>query len=231
MLLDEAFLAAYWERRYGSAKTLKDLIWPKDVVYLNESSIILDIEAPTPTATINGSQQAPLIRPSRKLKIYGSPYTPTYVPSAFQYSSRQDFWNNKIPDDADIVITHGPPRLHLDASNGIPRGCSSLAAEIARVRPRLHIFGHIHAGYGREDVVFDGVRRTYEDIVNSNKGWWSLLEMFFGVALALVLVAFIGRRELMERQRVTTMVNASVVGWIDHERRNELRNEATVVEL
>jgi hypothetical protein len=56
-----------------------------------------------------------------------------------------------IPDDTDVLITHGPPHGVLDAAmDGFLCGCEELLdAVTTRVKPRLHIFGHIHEGYGK----------------------------------------------------------------------------------
>ncbi|GFS02309.1 metallophosphoesterase domain-containing protein 1 [Elysia marginata] len=83
---------------------------------------------------------------------------------------------DKIPDDTDILITHGPPlggnvrtfessclillypewsnlsrgQGHGDACfDGQRAGCVELLTTIqTRVKPRYHLFGHIHEGYG-----------------------------------------------------------------------------------
>lgn len=92
------------------------------------------------------------------LKIYGSPWQPRFYDWAFNLNRGKelaDKWQ-LIPDDIDILITHGPPNGILDA---VPRswgidytGCEELAKrveEIAQLRKlKLHIFGHIHCGYG-----------------------------------------------------------------------------------
>ncbi|RMD42826.1 hypothetical protein DV735_g2249, partial [Chaetothyriales sp. CBS 134920] len=118
VLLDEAFLARYPERRYGNPKTAADLVWPSSVVYLNNRSTTLEIMDPAINPDKRPAKDLDLIRTSassRKLRLYGSPYTVEYVPSAFQYPRADTtFWDNKIPSDTDIVVTHGPPRLHLD---------------------------------------------------------------------------------------------------------------------
>jgi len=70
-----------------------------------------------------------------------------------------------IPEDTDILVTHGPPYEILDevfAVDGssyrdhgmMPRyvGCVDLAARIKEVKPDLHIFGHIHSGHGQKHV-------------------------------------------------------------------------------
>lgn len=55
------------------------------------------------------------------LEIYGAPQTPKCGGKefAFQYPSGQDTWRNTIPADIDILVTHNPPKWHLDlAENG-----------------------------------------------------------------------------------------------------------------
>ena len=51
-----------------------------------------------------------------------------------------------IPDNIDILITHGPPIGHGDRCSGGNRaGCVDLLFEIQnRIKPKAHIFGHIH---------------------------------------------------------------------------------------
>jgi Icc-related predicted phosphoesterase len=57
----------------------------------------------------------------------------------------------RIPDGIDILITHGPPYGVLDrTADGDLAGSRSLGDAVRRVRPRLHVFGHIHEGRGCE---------------------------------------------------------------------------------
>ena len=51
-----------------------------------------------------------------------------------------------IPAGTDIIVTHSPPAGILDGPD--QSGCAELLAAIKRVRPRLHVFGHVHSGYG-----------------------------------------------------------------------------------
>jgi len=83
--------------------------------------------------------------------IFGSPQTPTYG-TGWSYNTDRDllhnYWN-RIPENTDIVVTHGPPRGILDYMSVndvtfIQIGCSSLARHIKRVDPVYHIFGHCH---------------------------------------------------------------------------------------
>lgn len=53
-----------------------------------------------------------------------------------------------IPDKVDILLTHGPPLGHGDLLQGGGRsGCVNLLYTIQqRVKPKYHVFGHIHEG-------------------------------------------------------------------------------------
>ncbi|XP_077999225.1 metallophosphoesterase MPPED2-like [Glandiceps talaboti] len=84
--------------------------------------------------------------------IYGSPWQPEFVDWAFNLPRGQpllDVWN-KIPEGIDILITHGPPLGYGDMNFGEQRtGCVELLQTIQkRVRPKYHVFGHIHEAYG-----------------------------------------------------------------------------------
>lgn len=53
-------------------------------------------------------------------------------------------------------------RHHLDL--GI--GCAGLLDEVWRVKPKLHVFGHVHYGHGREAVYYDECQRAYEELMS-----------------------------------------------------------------
>jgi Icc-related predicted phosphoesterase len=85
------------------------------------------------------------------IRIWGSPVTLLHG-GAFSLSSADDrrrHWA-QIPTGTDILITHGPPKGILDreAPEEPAAGCPELALAVERVRPRLHVFGHIHGGHG-----------------------------------------------------------------------------------
>ena len=64
---------------------------------------------------------------------------------------------NLIPENTDIVITHEPPVMILDKSAGTHWGNASLRNHILEIKPRYHLFGHAHDGYGtvkQEGIVF-----------------------------------------------------------------------------
>ena len=95
-------------------------------------------------------------------KVYGSPITPNF--GRWAYMRARGFEINqhwmKIPEDTDILVTHGPPHGILDEVerfNGYTDhcGCEMLLARVAQVNPKLHVFGHIHEGAGA--VVQNGI--------------------------------------------------------------------------
>lgn len=54
-----------------------------------------------------------------------------------------------IPDDVDVLITHAPPKGILDSNRrGTICGCEGLLIRAFELRPRFHIFGHIHESHG-----------------------------------------------------------------------------------
>jgi Icc-related predicted phosphoesterase len=85
------------------------------------------------------------------LRIWGSPVTPLYG-GAFGLSSAKDRKRlyARIPWDIDVLITHGPPSGILDTAptSGLHEGCHELLDAVLRVRPKLHVFGHVHGAYG-----------------------------------------------------------------------------------
>lgn len=86
------------------------------------------------------------------LKFYGSPWQPEFFSWAFNLprKSRElaQKWDS-IPPDTDIVITHGPPYGILDkTTSGHFAGCELLRERMAVIKPQVHVFGHIHEGYG-----------------------------------------------------------------------------------
>ncbi len=105
---------------------------PESITYLENSSI-----------TIEG------------IKIWGSPVTPWFHNWAFNMipEDLETFWD-QIPDDADIIVTHGPcANTILDKCirDGARVGCPSLTNRISNIRPKILAFGHIHESYGVDD--------------------------------------------------------------------------------
>lgn len=89
-----------------------------------------------------------------KLTVYASPWTPSLGHWGFQYPPTQGH-NFAISEGLDLVITHGPPKGIMDYTESKQRaGCQDLFGAIARARPRLHCFGHIHEGWGAKMVTW-----------------------------------------------------------------------------
>lgn len=53
-----------------------------------------------------------------------------------------------IPNDVDVLITHVPLFDILDFDNGINYGSKELLQRVLDIKPKLHLFGHIHNNYG-----------------------------------------------------------------------------------
>ncbi|KAL2261857.1 hypothetical protein VTK26DRAFT_3149 [Humicola hyalothermophila] len=150
----------------------------------------------------------------RRLRIYGSPRTPRHGNWAFQYPRDQDVWMGTIPDGVDVLVTHGPPRGHLDL---LRLGCVHLLRELWRARPKLHVFGHIHGGAGTEWLQFDGLQDAYERTLIAGGGLWNLM----CTAREFLLAAF---RPAVEARCL--LVNPAMVGGL---RDDELRQPIRVV--
>ncbi|XP_017478923.1 PREDICTED: metallophosphoesterase domain-containing protein 1 [Rhagoletis zephyria] len=86
------------------------------------------------------------------IRIYGTPWQPEFCKWAFNLPRGEACltkWN-LIPDNVDILVTHTPPVGHGDlCCSGIHAGCVELLNTVQkRVKPKYHVFGHIHEGYG-----------------------------------------------------------------------------------
>ncbi|MFZ1523709.1 MAG: metallophosphatase domain-containing protein [Saprospiraceae bacterium] len=105
-----------------------DAILPDGVIYLNDSGILIE-----------------------DLYIWGSPVTPWFYDWAFNRqrgSEIKKHWD-LIPNDTDIIITHGPAYGILDRTiRNLNVGCEELKEKIEEVKPKIHICGHIHEDYG-----------------------------------------------------------------------------------
>jgi Icc-related predicted phosphoesterase len=85
------------------------------------------------------------------LRVWGSPWQPRFYDWAFNLdrgAPLAEKWA-LIPDDTDILVTHGPPFGVLDLTPaGMRVGCEALAERLEALRVRLHVFGHIHHSHG-----------------------------------------------------------------------------------
>lgn len=122
---------------FGGARSLLDDSKSKGIIFLDEGTHHFNLA--------NGA----------RLTVYASPFTPSVEADwGFQYrrGESRDF---NISSGADVVITHGPPKGVLDMTASKQRGgCEQLFAAVAKAKPRLHCFGHIHEGWGAKAVVW-----------------------------------------------------------------------------
>ncbi|PUU73859.1 Metallo-dependent phosphatase-like protein, partial [Tuber borchii] len=116
-----------------------------------EESGIFYLEDESTDVTIGG----------RTFHVFGSPKSLAIsTNTAFGYSEDDDFASWKIvPPDVDILVTHGPPAGYpSDDMNG----CDGLRKALWRVRPMLHVFGHVHSSYGTTTLSYDDMQKASE---------------------------------------------------------------------
>lgn len=95
------------------------------------------------------------------LKIYGAPWSPPWGDFVFQYEHEEHaraIWA-QIPTGLDLLVTHGGPFGILDQlPGGASAGCPYLLERVREVRPRWHLFGHIHEAGGLYEWADESVR-------------------------------------------------------------------------
>jgi len=86
------------------------------------------------------------------IKFWGSPITPEFHNWAFNRFENEigAHWD-LIPDEVDVLITHGPPHGILDKTirEGWSVGCKHLLKKVDQIKPQVHVFGHIHEAMGQ----------------------------------------------------------------------------------
>lgn len=172
----------------------------KSIRYLENSSTILDFGY-------------------RRVKVFGTPYTPQHGNRAFQYPRNENIWDKIwIPEDTDILVTHGSPKTHLDLGR---YGCKFLRDRSwsAKQKPWLHVFGHVHGAYGKETLCWDEFQRAYESIMDNEAKWPSMIRLLWHAFLRLIRLS-----DTCER---TVMVNAAAIGGL----RDEKRRDAICVDI
>lgn len=90
--------------------------------------------------------------------FWGSPWIrrpwPAFLRStAFAHPDEQALRSKQtsVPEDTDVLVTHGPPRGIGDHHTFLfaNAGSQALRDAIRRVSPQYHVFGHVHERYGR----------------------------------------------------------------------------------
>jgi Icc-related predicted phosphoesterase len=92
-----------------------------------------------------------------ELRVWGSPVQPAFCNWAFNKQRGEEIARHwaKIPDDTQVLVTHGPPMSILDlvdkgTSQEAHVGCEELLKRVNQLKDlRLHIFGHLHDNNGQ----------------------------------------------------------------------------------
>jgi Icc-related predicted phosphoesterase len=117
-----------------------------------------------------------------RITVYGAPWQPAFMNWAFNLPRGEALkakWD-MIPTGIDLLVTHGPPHGIRD---GVPTfdedaypsddsmtvrhvGCEELLKAVERIKPKVHVFGHVHSGHGR--VERDGTTFINASVMNES---------------------------------------------------------------
>lgn len=84
------------------------------------------------------------------VRFWGSPWQPEFFGWAFNLPRGEPLaakWA-LVPEGIDVLVTHGPPRGYGDLVQRGREGCDDLLVALDRIRPAVHVFGHIHEDGG-----------------------------------------------------------------------------------
>lgn len=99
--------------------------------------------------------------------FYGSPWQPTFQHWAFNLQRGKEIqkkWQ-LISNDIDVLITHGPVFGILDKIfSGENVGCEALLSKVEKIKPKVHVCGHIHEGYG--EIISQGIKFINASVMN-----------------------------------------------------------------
>ena len=126
-----------WGFQINTEKVKEILDFYSDITYIEDNEVLVG---------------------EKLVSVYGSPWQPEFYNWAFNLPRNgyelKEKWGN-IPNNTDILITHGPAYGYVDKVIGRPEnlGCELLTDRIKEIKPKIHVCGHIHTGYG---YTFDG---------------------------------------------------------------------------
>lgn len=147
------------------------------ITYLVNDEVVINInDAPKIDANSNFTKIPDSIPKSslQQIKLYASPTVCYRNSSVYSIEDQKPIYAHamergsleisenwkKIPSDTDILVTHGPPLGVADMNKKYQNcGCANLLKEVVdRVKPKVHVFGHIHECAGEvwrtDDTVF-----------------------------------------------------------------------------
>jgi Icc-related predicted phosphoesterase len=118
---------------YRHREQFLEIIEKNNIIYLENSS-----------ATISG------------IRFWGSPVIVPIMEgfrkrNQLDEVERKKIWDT-IPMDTDILVTHSPPYGIHDLVRGEHCGCKALLEKVMEIKPRYHLFGHIHQAYGESEM-------------------------------------------------------------------------------
>ncbi|KAB8259052.1 Metallo-dependent phosphatase-like protein [Aspergillus pseudonomiae] len=195
------------EKEYGYCGQVRELF---DHVDVKKSGIRL-LDEGTHYFTLNNGAS---------LTVYASPYTPSFGEWGFQY--KPDEGHEFAIGSVDLVMTHGPPRGILDHSMSSRRaGCEHLFDKVARCRPRMHCFGHIHGSWGAKLIAW---RKTISEkpshLTDIDNGQSTVIEKLSNIEASGPRAFYLtshcaGDANSLQHGRHTLFVNAAIEGSND----------------
>lgn len=154
----------------------------KEIIYVEGNHDWLGARDPILMAQMCRDNGVTLLRDSgitiEGLSIYGSPWQPEFCNWSFNLPrgpKLKEKWD-LIPDNINVLITHGPPKGILDLvpnPKGFHAGCDDLYDRVMQLKNlKLHVFGHLHMNYGSLKIgntIFANAATCTESYLPENK--------------------------------------------------------------
>ncbi|KAK1998323.1 calcineurin-like phosphoesterase [Colletotrichum falcatum] len=160
LTLDPAFYAQHGSRFHNQEpQSPRDcaalLAASPTITYLEHESATVRLASPAGPHTCFSVFASPY-SPRNGLWAFGYDAPPRHAAAAATTAADLPTLWDDIPLDADVVVTHTPPRTHRDESRARrAAGCEALRRALWRVRPRLAVCGHVHEARGVARVRWD----------------------------------------------------------------------------
>ena len=156
----------------SEAETLDFLEWLCDLPYRHKVLVAGNHDACLYGATLDGLDDNVHYLCDSGVEIEGLKFwgVPMFMEDC--KSGHQEQLYAAIPDDTDVLVTHPPPYGILDRDGSILYGSRELLEKVRAIRPRLHLFGHIHRAHGTTN---DGMT-VFSNAAIMDEGYDSLNE-------------------------------------------------------